>query len=97
MAKTWKPKDPRERFAVEFDFSAELAAVAIADVTVELLSGDDPDPDALLDGAAQAVGQTVRQRVQGGVDRCKYLLTATASDGTETYVLVAVLPVRTAR
>jgi len=97
MAKTWQPKDPREKFAVTFDFSAELAEITTATVAVELLDGDDSDPAALLLGTAQIAGLTVRQRVHDGADQCRYLLTATASDGAETYVLAAILPVKTAR
>ena len=97
MSKKWPPKDPREVFAVQFDFSAELDTIGTASVVAETISGDDPNPSGLLRGPAQTVGTTVRQRVQSGVDGCHYRLTAVASDGTETYVLVAVLPVKIAK
>ena len=93
----WIAKDPREEFAVQFDFTAGLDAVSIPEVLIETVSGIDENPGLILNGPPQAVGQMVRQRIHGGVDGCKYLLTAIASDGTETYVLAAKLPVKKAR
>lgn len=87
--KSLEPKDPAEKFAVEFKFDRVLSAVTGATVAVSLLSGTDATPEALLDGAAQASGATVYQRIKSGVDRCAYKLRCEATDGTETYVMTA--------
>lgn len=58
-----------------------------SDTTVEGYS-------SLLNGPAQAAGSVVRQRVHNGYDGADYQVRCVASDGIETYVLTATLPVR---
>ena len=94
MAKRWEAKDPREEFPVAFDFSSELEEVVSGTVTVELLDGVDATPESLLYGLPQFAGALMLQRVRQGVDGCSYRLTAVGSDGTDTFVRTAELPVR---
>ena len=90
---TWESKDPAEKFAVSFDFSAEMAAITGATITVQTLRGTDVAPDALLDGVAQIVGATVLQRVKDGVNKATYKFRCEATDGTELWVITQALPV----
>ena len=97
--KSLDPKDTAERYAIEFQYSATMAAITSATVTVQLLAGTDATPDNLLDGAPQISGTSVYQRVKSGVSGCTYKLRCTATDsgaGNETYVLTASLGVVTA-
>ena len=80
-------KDPEEAFAIEFDFTSVLDTITSATCTVEGYS-------SLLNGPAQAAGSVVRQRVHNGYDGADYQVRCVASDGIETYVLTATLPVR---
>lgn len=96
MTQTLTPKDPAESFAVSFDFSRLLETVTAANVTAAIASGKTGAPEAILNGAAQVIGTQVLQRVSGGQVGSDYLLRCEASDGTETYVLTALMPVRTA-
>lgn len=88
-----EPKDTAEAYAVEFKFDRVLATVSSAVVTVSVLSGTDAEPGNLLDGAAQAVGSSVYQRIKSGVAGCTYKIkcvaTGTTPGGAETYSLSA--------
>lgn len=98
MAESFDKKDPRERYALKFDFTETLGdTLTDAQMTVEVLTGEDPNPENILDGAYQFFGGEVRQRVKAGVPDCKYLITCWATNGTEDFVLVGALPVKTAR
>ena len=88
------PKDPAEKYPVEFDFSAVLSSVTGATVTVSVVGGTDETPEAILDGSPQATGAKVYQRVQAGVAGCIYKLRCEATDGTNIYAVTATLPVR---
>ena len=90
-------KDPAEAFAVEFDFTALLANINSTSCVASLSNGSAAAPGEILDGTAQIVGTKVRQRVDSGLVGRDYEIRCTASDGVETYVLVAILPVRKAR
>ena len=92
---TWEPKDPAERFAVSFDFSAELTTITGATVTVQTLRGTDVAPENVLDGAAQIDGAKVLQRIKAGQHKCTYKLRCEATDGVETWVITQALPVVT--
>lgn len=89
-------KDPAEAFAVSFDFSSLLDDVTTATVTASIASGRAGSAAAVLNGPAQISDGLVLQRVSGGQDGSDYLLRCEASNGTETYVLAALLPVRVA-
>lgn len=89
-------KDPAEAFAVEFDFTANLSTITIATCTASISGGPTGDASAILLGSPQISGSKVLQRVNAGQAGSDYALRCTATDGTETYVLVATLPVRTA-
>lgn len=94
MAQAFDKKDPEEKYAVRFDFTKVLSAITSATVTASVV-GEDPDPSLVLDGNSQIVGTEVRQRVKEGLEDCKYTLRCVATDGTETYVLLGSLPVKT--
>ena len=97
--KSLEPKDTGEKYAIEFQYSATMAAITSATVTVQLLAGTDAMPNDLLDGAPQISGTSVYQRVKAGASGCTYKLRCTATDsgaGNETYVLTASLGVVTA-
>lgn len=89
-------KDPAEVFAVAFDFSRLLADITGATVTAATISGPVDLGSNVIDGAATIDGLTVLQRIHAGVDGADYLLRCVASNGVETYVLAATLPVRAA-
>lgn len=91
-----EPKDPTERYAVEFKFDRVLSTITNATCTVSLLSGTDASYADLLDGSAQISGTSVYQRVKSGVAGCTYKIRCEATDGTETYVLTASIGVVTA-
>lgn len=88
MTKFITSKDPEEAYAIEFDFSSVLSSIS----TAECSASD----SAILNGAPQISGTSVRQRVYQGESGVDYPIRCKASDGIETYVLVATLPVRTA-
>ena len=89
-------KDPAEKFAISFDFTALMASITTATVTVEVISGVDATPSTLLNGSPQISGTTVLQRVDDGVSGAVYRLRCLANNATESFVLVAALPVITA-
>lgn len=84
--------DPRENPVVEFDFTGELASIttAVLDIT--------PGGIDLLDGAYQVVGAVVYQRIKRGVasPNTNYHIDCEASDGINTRVRAAIIPVRAA-
>ena len=92
---TWESKDPAEKFAVSFDFSAELSAITSATVTVTTLRGTDVAPSDVLDGAAHVSGTTVLQRIKAGTHKCSYKFRCEATDGIEVWVITQALPVET--
>lgn len=94
--KSLEPKDPAEKFAVEFQFSKVLDSITTATCTVQLLAGVDATPTALLDGDVQVSETSVYQRVKAGVAGCTYKLKCEATDGTETYVMSASIGVANA-
>lgn len=93
MGFSFDQKDPEEGYALKFDFSKVLSVITEATIAVTV-SGDDPSPQDILDGNRQLYLAEVRQRVKGGVDQCKYTFRCVATDGTETYTLVGILPVK---
>lgn len=93
--KTFPSKHPSETFAVSFDFSALTATIDSAVVVATIHAGTDTTPASVLSGAATAATATATQRVISGESGNDYLLTCTAVAGANTWVLEAVLPVRT--
>ena len=91
-----EPKDPTERYAVEFKFDRVLSSITDATCTVSLISGTDAAYADLLDGAAEVVGASAYQRIKSGVAGCVYKIRCEATDGTEVYVLTASIGVVTA-
>lgn len=96
---TLKEKAPTEIVPLTFDFAADIATAAtvtVVSVAVSVITGTDPTPANILQGAATASGATVTQWITGGVDgvRYKILCTVNASDG-QRLVLAAELNVRT--
>lgn len=88
------PKSPLETYLVSFDFSENLNSVTSAIVSAELDTGSDPQFASVVSGFPTIVGSVVHQRVTGGVHFCDYRLRCTATDGTDTFVLDTILPVR---
>ena len=88
------PKDPAEKYPVEFDFSAVMSSVTAATVTVSVVGGYDASPSGILDGLPQITGSKAYQRVQAGVAGCIYKLRCEATDGTTVYAVTSALPVR---
>lgn len=74
---TFAPIDPEERDVVVFDYPATARLpgelVVGADITVHLLHGDDPDPQAMLDGQPSVIeGRYVQQAIVGRADGSTY-------------------------
>lgn len=93
MSNTFPQKHPGETFAVEFDFTAHTQSIAGASISVIPLIGADANPSGILSGSLQIEGGIVRQRVTAGVPGVHYLMAASATDGTDTWVLEQILPV----
>lgn len=89
------PKDPAEKFAIAFDFSALLESITTVSCSAAA-RGTDTDPSQVLSGLPQVNGNVVLQRVRGGIADNDYVIRCEATNDTETYVLVGTLPVRTA-
>ena len=95
-------KDPAEIVTLTFDFSLALdtgeTITAIDSVTVELVSGVDPSPSAILTGTAAVSlsGVSVAQPVQGGVDCADYSVKVlvSTSNAYKKLALAGILRVR---
>lgn len=88
------PKTPREEYPLEFEFSQLLTSISNAQVSVKVLSGNDPSPDAIRPGQPVVSGTKVFQHVVGGVNGTKYQLVCKATDGTKTFELAGSLEVK---
>jgi hypothetical protein len=92
------PKDPSEVIIATLDFTQELGleTISSATVTVSLLNGADPTPSAILNGAANISGLTVRQSIRNGVSGCVYeIRAAITTSGNRTLVGTTTLPMVT--
>lgn len=91
---SFSDKDPNEGIVVTFAFAALTNTITSATVAIEVQSGNDTNPAAMLSGMAVVSGTNVSQRVIGGVAGCTYHLRCTIQtpDGS-TYVLGNTLPV----
>lgn len=90
----WSPKDPAENFYVTFDFTGSATVIGSAVVTVEVESGTDPTPGAVLIGAPVIVGPVVQHKVGVGVAGCRYRFRCEATEGTSVYALTTTMPLR---
>ena len=93
MSTNWTRKDPGENFLVDFNFPDATANLTGATVTVEVISGTDATPAALLVGSPVTSGKLVQQRVDDGIPGCRYRFRCVATDGTSGYTLVTTMPV----
>ena len=71
------------------------ASIDSAVVVATVYAGADTAPSSVLSGTATVATATATQQVVDGVAGNDYLLTCTAISGADTWVLEAVLPVRT--
>lgn len=94
MTTRWKDKDPSDIITVEFNFTADAAAVTAPSVTISVASGVDADPSTMLVGSPVVTGAIVTQRVQGGLNGVTYALQCAAYNGADRYSIEALLPVR---
>jgi hypothetical protein len=91
------PKDPAEVWPIAFRFGSRLTAIDRVTITVSLFKGAaDPDMADMILGTSQITNADCVQLFRGGLSGNSYLLRCEATQGQETYVAVAVLPVRTA-
>jgi hypothetical protein len=93
MSASWSKKDPSENFVVDFNFPDATVNLTAATVTVELVSGTDATPEAMLVGSVTLVGKTAQQRVGVGQPGCRYNFKCVASAGTNVYTVVTTMPV----
>lgn len=102
---TFDNKGPGEAVVLSFDFTLFclpqgifLDANSTPVVTFATELGDDPSPDALINGppAVDLTGYLVQQPVIGGLDATTYLITATCltTNGYWTPVMPALLTVK---
>jgi hypothetical protein len=100
MSTTLDTKDPAEKVALVFDFSAGVAdgteSITTVTRTVTVAAGTDTSPSSILNGLASIVGETVVQPVQAGVSGNDYQIKVVASTTNPNKVLAlsAILPVR---
>ncbi|SCX40392.1 hypothetical protein [Nitrosospira sp. Nsp1] len=87
-------KDPEESIVLTFDFSAVAATVANPQISIEVISGADPDAQAMRSGSPQVDGSKVLQLVVGGVDGVDYHLRCEGESGAEKLVIGVSLRVR---
>lgn len=95
-------KDPGESRTLTFDLSLDLAAgetlVSVTGTTVTVVSGTDPSPTAILNGAASIDSSQTKALVpvKGGLDEVDYdvKVTVTTTNSTKVLVGAGILPVR---
>jgi hypothetical protein len=92
---SYKITTENEQFT--FDFSPIMASsetISSATSTVQVKEGSDSNPTAILVGSPIVSGQTVAQRISGGLDGVIYRIEVTATTSlTNVYTIVADLPV----
>ena len=97
MSASFSYKITTENEQFTFDFSTVMSSgetISSATSNVEVVSGDDSSPNAILVGTPVASGQQVAQRISGGLDGVIYRLEMTATTSlTNVYTIVADLPV----
>ena len=97
MSASFSYKITTENEQFTFDFSTVMAStetISSATSTVEVMSGTDPNPTAILVGSPVVSGQQVAQRISGGLDGVIYRIEVTATTSlTNIYTIVADLQV----
>lgn len=92
---SYKVTTENEQFT--FDFSPIMAngeTISSASCAVEVVSGTDSTPNAILLGSPVISSQQVGQRIYGGLDGVIYRIEVTVTtSATNTYVLLADLQV----
>lgn len=87
-----------DRLTVEVDFSGDFPGIVItsATVTVAVLTGEDPNPSAMLIAAPVIRGTRIRQKITGGLSGVIYVFTFSVTTSTgdvhEIQANQAVLP-----
>ena len=94
MTTRFTDKEPADVVTLSFDFTADADSVSAPLVSIDLVSGTDPDPGLMLIGAPTVAGAIVYQRVQGGVNGALYSLQCLAYNGDDRYSIEALLPIR---
>jgi hypothetical protein len=98
---TFDVKHPLEEWPLSFNMAPDLFAgetlTGAPIVTVELQTGADPDPSAIINGLPgfDPTSTQVIQPVQGGTNGCSYRITVTCAttNPNKTLTLVGILPV----
>lgn len=97
MSASFSYKITTENEQFTFDFSTVMASgetITSATSTVQVISGDDSNPNDILVGTPVANGQQVAQRIYNGLDGVIYRIEITVLTSlANTYALVADLPV----
>ena len=97
MSASFSYKITTENEQFTFDFSTVMSSgetISLATSTVEVVSGTDPNPTAILVGSPVISGQQVAQRISGGLDGVIYRIEVTSTtSATNVYTIVADLPV----
>lgn len=91
----FSPKAPGEIVDIAFDFGALADSVAAPSIAIVHTGGTaDATPAAMLSGPPSTTGAVALQRIAGGVDGARYLLscTADAPDG-QRFILAGTLRV----
>lgn len=95
-------KDPAENVVVTFDFTPALfgseTCVRVESITVEVVGGVDPNPQAIINGEAKITpdGLYVQLPVQGGLDNVNYNIKCLCqtSNPDKLINISGILPVR---
>ena len=97
MSASFSYKITTENEQFTFDFSTVMASsetISSATCNVEVVSGDDSNPNAIKVGTPAISGQLVAQRISGGLDGVIYRIEVSATTSlTNVYTIVADLPV----
>jgi hypothetical protein len=94
--KNFPNKAAGEKVTLTFDFEPEIGGDAIVtkSCAVELVSGTDANPSAMLNGSPTVSGQKVYQSIMGGVTGAKYDIVCTITTATETLILQGRIRIR---
>ena len=97
MSASFSYKITTENEQFTFNFSTVMSSgetISLATSTVEVVSGTDASPTAILVGSPSINGQVVSQRISGGLDGVIYRIQVTATtSATNVFTIVADLPV----
>lgn len=93
MTTRFDTKDPDEDVTMLFDFTS-IGVPTSPEIEVEVFSGEDATPSAILLGSPSVVESRVYQRAQLGLDGVDYTLRCFAQIGTDRVLIDAILPVR---